>query len=348
MQADIAIHQPEASQQHRPVNHSGLADSLDLVGDAGDHVVHLRPRTDLFENGVLQSIESRALSYLRSGLPIHLRGPAGTGKTTLAIQIAARLDRPTILITGDGWFTAQNLIGRETGTRSKQVVDRYIHSVKKIETETSAVWSDDALTRAVSEGYTLVYDEFTRSPPQANNPLLSVFEERILIFSAGTRKERLVRAHPEFRAILTSNPEDYVGVSRPQDALLDRVITFNLDDHERETEIGIVANRSGLSPAATAGIVDLVRAVRHWPKVQQPPSMRSAIMIARIVARESLQPSADDPRFIRLCLDVLAAKVKTTQRDDRDQFSAMLLRLMRNPHSAGPDAQDTAAPGGRS
>ena len=77
------------------------------------------------------------------------------------------------------------------------MVDRYVRSVHKVETETSAMWSDAVLTRAVVEGLTFVYDEFTRSPPQANNPLLSVVEERILIFPTGTRKERWVRAHPD-------------------------------------------------------------------------------------------------------------------------------------------------------
>jgi len=341
MQADIAIHQPEASQQHRPVNHSGLADSLDLVGDAGDHVVHLRPRTDLFENGVLQSIESRALSYLRSGLPIHLRGPAGTGKTTLAIQIAARLDRPTILITGDGWFTAQNLIGRETGTRSKQVVDRYIHSVKKIETETSAVWSDDALTRAVSEGYTLVYDEFTRSPPQANNPLLAAFEERMLIVPGGSRRERMVRAHPSFRAILTSNPDDYAGVSAPQDALIDRMVTFDLECHDRGTEIGIVGNRSGLDEMRASRIVDLIRAMRGSPYLKQSPSMRSAIMIARITVAEDLMVGAHDPRFLQLCLDVLESKTSGVDPKVRAGFRQHLVELVRA--HCGTGAQETAA-----
>src|SRR4029453_6759569 len=125
----------------------------------------------------------------------------------------------------------------EVGTKSKQVVDRYVHSVRKVETETSAVWSDEVLTQAFIEGYTLVYDEFTRSPPQANNPLLAAFEERILILPGAARKERYVRAHPEFRAILTSNPGDYAGVAAPQDALIDRMITLDLDDLSRDTEI---------------------------------------------------------------------------------------------------------------
>jgi gas vesicle protein GvpN len=323
-------------------------DRLSARPEPGKDAWSLTPRTDLFENPQLTSIGDRALLYLNAGIPIHLRGPAGTGKTTIAMQLAARLGRPAVLLTGDDSLTPAHLVGREIGTKSKQVVDRYVHSVRKVETETASMWSDAVLTQAVVEGLTFVYDEFTRSPPQANNPLLSVVEERILVFPAGTRKERLVRAHPEFRAILTSNPEEYAGVSRPQDALLDRVITFDLDDYDRETEIGIVANRSGLEDAATTRIVDLVRAFRRWPKVHHPPSMRSAIMIARVVARESLQVTADDPRFVRLCIDALAAKAKATHREDRDQFAAMLLRLIHHHCPAGAADEDASRPGGRS
>ena len=323
-------------------------DQIPQRSGSGTDAWSLLPCTDLFENPQLTSIGDRALLYLNAGIPIHLRGPAGTGKTTIAMQLAARLGRPAVLLTGDDGLTPAHLVGREIGTKSKQVVDRYVHSVHKVETETSSMWSDAVLTQAVVEGLTFVYDEFTRSPPQANNPLLSVVEERILIFPAGTRKERWVRAHPEFRAILTSNPEEYAGVSRPQDALLDRVITFDLDDYDRETEIGIVAKRSGLEYAAAARIVELVRGIRRWPKVQHPPSMRSAIMIARIVARESILPSVDDPQFIRLCLDVLAAKAKPAHRDDRDQFAATLLRLVHNHCPAGTADDAASGPGGAS
>jgi len=326
---------PGPAGDEGPSRAGGTTDRISLQPEAGNAVWSPAPRTDLFENPQLASMGERALTYLKAGIPVHLRGPAGTGKTTMALQLAARLGRPMVLLTGDDGLTAAHLVGREIGTKSKQVVDRYVHSVRRVETETSSMWSDAVLAQAVVEGLTFVYDEFTRSPPQANNPLLSVVEERILIFPAGSRKERLVHAHPEFRAILTSNPEEYAGVSRPQDALLDRVITFDLDDYDRETEIGIVSNRTGLAYAETAVIVDLVRGVRRWPKAHHPPSMRSAIMIARIVARESIAPTVDDPRFVRLCLDVLAAKAKPTRRDDRDQFAATLLRLMNNHCPAG-------------
>jgi nitric oxide reductase NorQ protein len=275
---------------------------------ADSNVVALRPRGDLFENDEILSIESRALSYLRSGVPVHLRGPAGTGKTTLAIQIAARLGRPAILVTGDGWLTAGNLVGRESSVKTRRVEDRFVHSVRKIESETKAVWSDDVLTHAITGGFTLVYDEFTRSPPAANNPLLTALEERMLVLQAGGVRERYVKAHPDFRAIFTSNPEEYAGVNAPQDALVDRMITFDLTNHDRDTEAGIVSIRSGLAAEKSGVIVDIVRAVRGSGLVVQSPSLRSAIMIARIVAAEDMLVAAENLPFTQLCFDVLESK----------------------------------------
>jgi gas vesicle protein GvpN len=306
-----------------------LSDFISPRPALGKDVVSLEPRTDLFENEQLLTLEARALSYLRAGIPVHLRGPAGTGKTTTAMQIAAKVGRPAVLLTGDSQLTAANLIGREVGTKSKQVVDRYVHSVKKVETETSAVWSDEVLTQAFIEGYTLVYDEFTRSPPQANNPLLAAFEERILILPGGARKERYVRAHPEFRAILTSNPGDYAGVAAPQDALIDRMITLDLDDLSRDTEIGIVAKRSGLDPISCVPIVDLLCALRQSPQIEQRPSLRGAIMIARIIAAEGITPGAADPRYLQLCFDVLESKAPKGGRSSRQQFAKQLAALVR-------------------
>lgn len=317
-----SAHAPEAA----------AADALASVGAVSGEVLELKPRADLYEDEALLSIQGRALAYLRAGVAVHLRGPAGAGKTTLALQIAARLSRPAVLVTGDGWFTAQDLIGGQSGVRVRQVRDRYIHTVQKTETETTAMWEDSVLTHAVAKGYTLVYDEFTRSPPAANNPLLSALEERILVFAGPGRGERYVRAHPEFRAIFTSNPEDYAGVQAPQDALIDRMITFDLAEHGVETEAGIVARRSGLSVEQAMPIVRLVRAIRAEPTVgAQPPSMRAAIMIARIVASEALAPSAADDRFVQLCFDVLESRAPRFDQLEarRAFFDALRLVILR-------------------
>ncbi len=287
---------------------NSFVDQMQTPETRRGNAVILRERDDLFTNEALQSVQSRALRYLQAGVPVHFRGPAGTGKTTLALQIASQIGRPVIFITGDGWLTAADLVGKEIGSRHKQIVDNFVHNVRKVTTETTGLWSDDGLTTAIENGYTLVYDEFTRSPPQANNPLLIALEERMLIVPSQSRGEAYVRAHPEFRAIFTSNPEEYAGVSAPQDALLDRMITFDLDNHDRQTEIGIVAMRSGLAPEACAPIVDIVRELRDDMGMEANVSVRAGIMIARVVKASGLTVSHTDPLFSQLCLDVLESK----------------------------------------
>ncbi len=81
------------------------------------------------------------------------------------------------------------------------------------------------MLEAVKNGYTLIYDEFTRSKPATNNIFLSILEEgAAAVWSKMT--DPFVRVHPDFRVIFTSNPAEYAGVYDTQDALLDRLITM--------------------------------------------------------------------------------------------------------------------------
>ena len=116
------------------------------------------------------------------------------------------------------------------------------------------LWIDNRLTTACRYGHTLVYDEFTRSRPEANNVLLSVLGERLLnlpkLRYAG---DGYLEVHPGFRAIFTSNPEEYAGIHKSQDALMDRLITIHMDHYDRETEVAITAARSGVPHAMPGG-----------------------------------------------------------------------------------------------
>jgi nitric oxide reductase NorQ protein len=303
-------------------------------------VLSVKPRPNFVETPTVRDVSERALAYLQAGFPVHFRGPAGTGKTTLALHVASRLGRPVMLISGDEEFATSDLVGGQYGYHYRKVVDRFISTVLKYEEDAVQRWVDNRLTTACREGFTLVYDEFTRSRPEANNVLLNVLEERLLILPNMSDRDSYIKVHPEFRAIFTSNPQEYAGVHEAQDALSDRLVTMDLDYYDRETEIAITASRSGLPPDEAGRVVDTVREFRTSGEYDQVPTLRACIMISKVTAMQNLHPRADEPRFVSICLDALESKTAFTSRarERRDQQRKMLLSLIE--HHCGYAAPD--------
>ena len=269
------------------------------------NVLSLKQRPDFVQTPCVQNLSERALCYLQAGYPVHFSGPAGTGKTTLAMHVAAQLGRPVVLIHGDDEFGSSDLIGGQLGYRSTRVVDNFIHSVMKTEENVSKTWVDHRLTNACKYGFTVIYDEFNRSRPEANNVLLSVLEERLLEMPVGRVSEAYLHVHPSFRAIFTSNPEEYAGVHKTQDALLDRMVTVTIGQYDRETEVRITAAKSGLEQDDAARIVDVVRDFRELGVLPLSPTVRACIMIAKVTALRGASVTCDDQGFLETCRDVL-------------------------------------------
>ena len=272
-------------------------------------IIEPAPLPDFVETKYVKALAERALGYIQAGFPVHFRGASGTGKTTLALHVASKLKRPVVMIHGDEEFTTSNLVGGEYGYHLRKVIDRFVSRVLKVEEDMVKRWVDNRLTVACKYGFTLIYDEFTRSRPEANNILLSILQERMMDLPVGRGgDESYLRVDPNFTALFTSNPEEYAGVHRSQDALRDRMITMDLDHFDEETEMAIVLAKSGLLRKDAAKIVKVVRALRESGVCEFAPTVRGAIMIAKSLKVLNGHVKGSSAVFQQVCRDILASE----------------------------------------
>jgi len=272
-------------------------------------VLEPSPLPDFVETRYVKDITKRGISYIKAGFPVHFRGVSGTGKTTLAMHIASKIGRPVVMIHGDEEFTTSDLVGGEYGYRFRKVVDRFVSRVLKVEEDMVKRWVDNRLTVACKYGFTLIYDEFTRSRPEANNILLSILQEKMMDLPVGRGgEEPYLRVDPDFTAIFTSNPEEYAGVYRSQDALRDRMIAMDLDHFDYETEVAITKAKSKLSKQHAEMIVKIVRDLRESGKCEFAPTIRGCIMIAKTLKVQGISPAKSNGAFTQMCQDILASE----------------------------------------
>lgn len=297
--------------------------------EEGITVLEPRALPNFVETDEVKKITERALAYINAGFPVHFRGASGTGKTTLAMHLASKLRRPVMMIHGDDEFSSSDLVGGEYGYRMRKVVDNFIHSVLKTEEDMQRRWVDNRLTLACKYGFTLIYDEFTRSRPEANNILLSVIQEKMLDLPEVRGEESYLRVDSNFTAIFTSNPEEYAGVYRSQDALRDRMITMDLDHYNRETEIAITQAKSGLSRKNSEKIVNVVKGMRESGKCEYSPTIRAPIMIAKTLKVRDGSASKDNPIFRETVIEILTSATsrigsKTHQAKVRETLDGLI------------------------
>ena len=297
-------------------------------------VIEPKPLEGFVETPYVKEIATRALNYIKAGFPMHFRGISGTGKTTLAMHIASQLGRPVVLLHGDDQMNTSDLVGGEHGYRRKFLRDNFIARVLKVEESMNKQWVDNRLTIACKNGFTLIYDEFTRSKPEANNILLSVLQEKIMDLPSARGGDRgdesYLKVHPNFTAIFTSNPEEYAGVHKSQDALRDRMITIDLDNMDKETEIEITRKKSGTDKKNAERIVNIVRDLRDSGKYEFAPTIRGAIMIARSLNTNNCKVSALDPKFVNICKDILASETsRLGTKTHAENVKALVAKLIK-------------------
>jgi len=284
--------------------HRTTADFEHLEDSYMDDSNNLYSNENYIETGYIRNITHKAIMYLNNGFPVHLRGSAGVGKTALAFHIANKIGKPILFISGSEEVTDENLVGGYLGLRKFFVEDNFITSVYKKEERIKKAWSDGRLLVACREGYTVIYDEFTRAKPETNNVLLPILEERIIDLPYNNGSDTYMKIHPEFKIIFTSNPEEYVGVYHSPNALIDRMITIDMDSIDEDTEKAIIMAKSGIGSHDAEKIVLLTRLIKSKTGDKGYASLRSSIMLAKIAYQAKLKMIPSNPLFRQVCNDV--------------------------------------------
>ncbi len=149
-----------------------------------------------------------------------LLGPRGTGKSSLAADVALRLDLPYCYIPC------------HTGATSEALIGQWIPNPKGV----GYVWMDGILTRAVRKGYICLLDEVNSLKPEvafAIHGLLDHRRELVLAEKPDDNGEpEVVVAHEKFGLIAAGNPF-YEGVRVMNEAFRDRfAVQLTLGYHE--------------------------------------------------------------------------------------------------------------------
>ncbi|MCK8817054.1 gas vesicle protein GvpN [Natroniella sulfidigena] len=293
---------------------------MKLDGEQG-----IKAEQGFVETDYIHDLTDRSLMYLKAGYPVHFRGPAGTGKTTLALYLANLLDQPFQIIFGNEEFDRKDLLGGYFGLNREVVHDNFIHSVTKRKEKYSENWVDGKLLDACERGLTLIYDEFTRSRAETNNILLSILEEGVVELPLNEDSVNSVKVNPNFRVIFTSNPDEYSGVYKAQDALKSRMITMELGFPDFETEIEIIKKNTGISTELAEYIAKIVRYFRNKTTEKFNPTIRSSIMVAQILEENNVSFAKDKELVKKIFTDVLLSESSNLRISNQETEEAKKL-----------------------
>lgn len=215
---------------------------------------------------------------LELNLPIYVWGHAGTGKTTLLEQIAARTRRPALRIQ------------HTLNTEESHIVGQW--TAKGGETK----FELGPLALAMKYGWMYVADEYDFALPSVLAVYQPVLEGKSLVIKEADAENRVIKPHPNFRFCATGNTNGsgdetglYQGTNIQNAANYDRFGTVIQANYMKpDLEERILVNQAGIAETDAKRMIDFANRVRQsydGSKISSTISPRALINAAKLGLR---------------------------------------------------------------
>lgn len=225
----------------------------------------------VFNVDVLKSV----LMGIEMKIPVYLWGHAGTGKTEMCKQVAARTGRPMIRVQHTANMEEEHVLGG--------------HRLRNGQT----LFELGPLPMAMKFGWLYLADEYDFGRPEVLSLYQPVLEGEPLIIKEADMENRVIKPHPNFRMIATGNTNGqgdetglYNGTNMQNAANYERFgIVEQMPYMDKATESNVITLQSGVAKPHADKLAEFAKRVREEfaaGKLSNPISPRSLIYAAKV------------------------------------------------------------------
>ena len=244
----------------------------------------------LFNVDVLKSL----MMGIEMRIPVYLWGHAGTGKTTIFEQIAARTKRPFFRVQHTANMEEEHIVG---GWRLR---------------DGKTFFELGPLAMAMKFGWFYMADEYDFGRPEVTSVYQAVLEGKPLVIKEADAENRVIRPHPDFRIGGTGNTNGqgdesglYQGTNIQNAANYERFgVVEQMPYMDKKLEARLVSQQANIPLKEAAMLVDFagrIRAEFDGGRLGNPISPRSLIYAAQIgVARSNYRVGLEKAFINRL------------------------------------------------